>query len=102
MKFFLKSLFTFYYLQSGQSLVELLVTIALTSLFLPALLVGFAVTRSGRVQQDQRLQAISFLREAQEAVRVVRESGWTNIASFTPGQAYHPVVSGGTWTLASG
>ena len=35
--------------QAGQSLIELMVTIGLFAVLLPALLIGFMATRSGRV-----------------------------------------------------
>ncbi len=82
----------------GQTLIELLITIALAAIIIPALLVGFSVARSGRAQQDQRLQATTYLKEAQEAVRVVGQNGWTNLANGT----YRPEVSGSTWALVSG
>lgn len=83
---------------SGQSLVELLVTIGLLAILFPALLTGFVVTRNGRAQQSQRLQATTYLKEAQEALRIVRANGWTNLANGT----YHPVLSGSTWVLSQG
>jgi len=85
-------------MQKGQSLIELILTIALVSIFFPALLTGFASTRNNRAVKDQRQQAITYLNEAQEAVRVIRTNGWTNLSSGT----YHPVLSGTTWILTSG
>ncbi len=82
----------------GQSLIELLITIALVSLILPALLTGFAATRGGRAQQDQRLSALYYLKESQEALRVVQANGWTFIASGT----FHPVATATSWSLVSG
>lgn len=82
----------------GQSLVELLVVIGLSSILLPAILTGFYATRNGRAQQDQRLHALSYLHEAQEALSVVEANSWTQVVNGT----YHPVVSGNTWTLVSG
>ena len=84
--------------EKGQSLVELLITIGLSAILIPALLAGFSIIRSGRVQQDQRLQATAYVKEAQEAMRVVQANGWSNLSAGT----YHPVVSGTTWSLASG
>lgn len=81
----------------GQTLVELLITIGLFAILLPALLVAFSTTRSGRVQMDQRIQATSYLKETQEAMRVVAANGWTNLAAGT----YHPIVSGTTWALSA-
>lgn len=83
----------------GQSLVELLVAIGVASVMLPAIITGFVASREGRVQQTERLAATALLREAEEAIRVVREAGWSGIAT---NGIYHPVVSGTTWALTSG
>ena len=85
-------------MQKGQSLIELLLTIALVSIFFPALLTGFASTRNNRAVKDQRQHATAYLNEAQEAIRVVRANGWSNLSPGT----YHPIVSGSTWILTSG
>ncbi len=86
--------------ESGQSIVELLITIGLSAILLPALLTSMVSARQARPQQDQRLQAIGYLREAQEAVRAVRESSWS---TFAVDGTYHPVINmDGTWSLASG
>ena len=82
----------------GQSIVELLVTMGLAALLLPALITGFMATRSGRAQQDQRLRATQLVSEAREAIRVVRENGWS---SFAVNGTYHPVVSGASWSLVT-
>ncbi|OGH14978.1 MAG: hypothetical protein A2860_02120 [Candidatus Levybacteria bacterium RIFCSPHIGHO2_01_FULL_37_33] len=84
-------------MQKGQSLIELLLTIALVSIFFPALLTGFVSTRNNRTVRDQRQQASAYLNEAQEAIRVIRANGWSNLSAGT----YHPIVSGSTWILTS-
>lgn len=93
--------FTFYVLrfEGGQSLVELLVTIGISAILIPALFSGVLTSRAGRAQQDQRLQATALAREAQEAVRVIRDESWEN---FATNGVYHPTVFGTTWKLASG
>lgn len=83
---------------NGQSLVELLVTIGLLSILFPALLTGFFVTRNGRAQQEQRLKATVYLKEAQEALRIIQANGWVNLANGT----YHVIPSGSTWALGQG
>src|SRR3989344_1653302 len=96
--FFLRTLLIFNKKNHGQSLVELLITIGLATILIPALLTGFSATRSGRAQQEQRLQATAYLKEAQEALRVVQANDWENLADGT----YHPIVAGSSWALATG
>lgn len=83
----------------GQSLVELLVAIAVASLMLPAIIVGFVATRQGRVQQRERFTATLLAQEAQEAVRIIRDRDWNNIAQ---NGTYHPVVTNNQWVLSAG
>lgn len=85
--------------QRGQTLIEVLFALAISSLVLPALLTGILASREGKAQQMQRLQATSLLREASEAVRSVRELGWS---VFAVDGLYHPEISGGNWFLAAG
>lgn len=94
----LRRLFT-HQRQSGATLVEVLVAIALTSVMLPTVATALVTSHAGKADSIQELQATSLLREATEAVRVVRESGWSHVS--TDG-TYHPVISGSTWSLASG
>jgi len=85
--------------QAGQLLVELLVALGISSILIPAIMTGFIASRQGKAQERQRLEATAIAREAGEAVRIVRDAGWSNVAT---NGTYHPVISGGTWTLASG
>jgi type II secretory pathway pseudopilin PulG len=82
----------------GQSLIEILIAIALAAVILPALFMGFAASREGKAQEGERLQAVALNKEMEEAVRSVKENGWTALATGT----YHATVSGTTWALASG
>src|SRR4030042_1355273 len=83
----------------GQSLVELLLAMGLAAVLLPALVTGIVASRQGRVQQSQRVTAITQLRQLQEAVRSVRDKGWI---PFAVNGTYHPQVSGTSWSLATG
>lgn len=83
----------------GQALVELLVTLAIASVLLPGLITGLFASREGKAQEIQRLDATALLREAGEALRVVREAGWSGVST---NGTYHPEVQGASWTLASG
>jgi hypothetical protein len=85
--------------QAGATIVEVLVAIALTGIFLPALATALIAAHAGKASSIQQLQAQSLLHEATDAVRSVREKGWTNVA--TDG-TYHPVPGASDWSLASG
>lgn len=95
MKFFKR----LHHAQKGQTIVEVLVAIAIAGILLPALATALAASRAGRAQEEERLQAASLLREADEAVRSVREKGW---AGFAVNGTYRPAISGSSWTLTAG
>src|SRR3989338_7940320 len=84
---------------NGQALVELLVAFAFASMLLPGLITGLVASREGKAQQIQRLEATGLLREAQEALRVVRETNWSNTSINA---TYHPQISGSSWVLSAG
>jgi len=86
-------------LQVGQSLVEIVLVIGLSTIILPALLTGLVSSRQGKAQQAQRTQAVYLLNETVDAVRSVREKGWT---SFAVNGIFHSAISGSSWILATG
>lgn len=88
--------------QLGQSLVELMVVIGLFALVMPPILLGLISTRDGRVQEQRRVKAISLMKEAQEAARSARNSGWSNISSLQTNTSYHPVAGSNSWSFALG
>lgn len=87
------------HLSKGQTIIELLVALAVASIFLPGLAVGIVASQNGKAQQGQRSDAVTLLREGNEVVRMVREKGWN---AFAIDGTYHPVLSNGIWTLQSG
>lgn len=76
-----------------------MVVIGLSAIMIPALATALVATREGRVQESARLRAAALLNEGNEAAKIVRENSWNQ---FAINGTYHPVISGGTWTLASG
>ncbi len=98
----IKKILTGFKSHRGQSLIELLVAIGLSTILIPAILTGMVAARSGRAQESQRTVALGYAKEAMEAVRSIRNKDWATFAAFTAGSAYHPVISGTSWTLASG
>ncbi len=99
MHMYFKNIFSIVSKRRGASLIELLLAIGIAAAVLPAILTGFVTSRQGKVQTDSRASALVLLKEASEAVRSVRERGWT---SFAINGTYHPEVFGGQWTLESG
>lgn len=85
--------------QYGQLLVELLLTIALAAVLIPA--IGFAVFSSyqGKALQLKKNAAVALLQQSSEALRSVRERGWSNLSQ---NGTYHSVASGSAWFLLPG
>lgn len=84
----------------GQSLVELIIIMGLLSILLPALITGLISSREGKPQESRRTEAINLLKETNEAIRNVREKGWTTFA--VNGTFYPRVAADNSWELASG
>src|SRR3989344_3994471 len=85
--------------KSGQTLIELLLVMGISAIFLPALIVGIISSREGKVQQTQRIKALGYVKEAEEATRSVREQGWS---TFAENGTYYPVINGSAWELTLG
>lgn len=89
-------------LQRGQTIIELLLAMGFALIFFPALFTMFFVSREGKAQQIERTRATTLLIESQEALRSIREAGWSQFAAYTNGTTYHPVAANSRWTLVSG
>lgn len=83
--------------QKGQLIVEILVAFGLASILIPVIILGFISGSSGKAQQEQRLKATGLYKEAEEAVRSVRDSDWV---SFANNGTFYPRVNGGIWGLS--
>lgn len=87
------------HLESGQTLIEVLVAIALAAILLPALATAVIASREGTAQQHERAQASYLLQEMNEAVRNIRDSDW---AALSSNGTYHIALAGHEWTLDPG
>lgn len=85
--------------ESGASLVEVLIAVGLFTVFAPALLTGFVTGREAKPQNDQRQQALSYLREAKEALRVMAQTNWDEVDDDGP---FYPEINGNTWVTTPG
>lgn len=72
---------------------------ALSAILLPALASGLFASKQSKAQESQRIEATALLKEAEEAVRSVREKGWSAVAL---NGIYHPVVEANAWSLSGG
>jgi type II secretory pathway pseudopilin PulG len=88
--------------QAGQTIIEVMIAIAIAAVILPALATAVVASREGRAQEAERLQATALARQAAEAVRSVREKGWSNISSLTAGSPYRPIIASNAWSLTAG
>lgn len=89
-------------LQSGQTIIELLLAMGFALIFFPALFTMFFVSREGKAQQIERARAAALLVESQEALRSIRETGWSQFALYANNTAYHPSVINSRWVLSNG
>lgn len=81
----------------GQLLIELLLAMAIFALMVPAIIAGLVTANQSDTLNQRRLEATAIAREMNEALRVIREGAWTNVAA--PG-TYHVEIAGTTWSLA--
>lgn len=88
--------------RKGQTLIELILVMGLAAIILPALLTGFVASRNGKPQQEQRLQAISVLKETEAALRNIRNTNWNLISQAATNSAYHVETLGSQWVISSG
>lgn len=86
-------------LQTGYSLVELLVAIGIFGVLVTTLFTGFIATREGKPQQEQRMRAAGLYQETIEALRIIREEAWDNIST---NGTYYPQKTATSWALVSG
>src|SRR3989344_3994896 len=85
--------------QLGQTLIEILIVIALMALLIPVLSMGLIASREGRPQQIRRSQALQTVQEYHDAIVSIRENGWDAIAV---NGTYHPITDGTSWSLSTG
>ncbi|HUQ84941.1 MAG TPA: hypothetical protein VM077_01330 [Candidatus Limnocylindrales bacterium] len=90
------SLFYSHYLSRGQTLIELIIVMGIAAIILPALLTGFITSSNGKPQQQQRVQAVSVLKESESALKNIKNTNWE---SLTTNGTFHTQISGTQWAL---
>ncbi len=82
--------------QQGFSLVEILLAVAVFSLFVTAVVGGIVYGRGSTALAGQRQRAVRLADECQEAVRGIRDGSYSNLTNGTFGLS----LNAGHWTLS--
>jgi len=86
----------------GVGLVEILIVLAVVGVGFLAIISFLIFSRGVTFQVARSTEATALAEEAIEAVRGMRDEGWTaNIAPLTSGTTYYPVVAADKWTLST-
>ena len=89
--------------QTGFGLIEILIVGAIIGVGFLAIISFLVFSRGVSFQITRNTEATSLAEEGMEAVRKLRDAGWTaNIATQTSGTNYYPVIDGDppNWTLS--
>ncbi|MDX1607848.1 MAG: type II secretion system protein [Candidatus Spechtbacterales bacterium] len=88
--------------ESGLGMVEMIVVLAILVTTFASILQLVFLQRQAQIIAEQDASAYIIGRQTIEAVRSVRDSGWTNISSLTYDTPYYPQInSSSEWELAS-
>ncbi len=89
----------------GFTFVELMITVGLIGIFVPAIAKTLSFSLFSSRQGEQMSQAYALAQEGMEAVMQIKSGAawdWTSTPVNTgPGEYYQPAISGGTWQLGS-
>ena len=86
----------------GVGVVEIVVVAGITSLVLVSILQLLVLSTRPVGTGIRETQANFYAEEAIEAVRLLRNTDWSdNIANKTSGTTYYPVLSSNNWTLST-
>ncbi|OGD23329.1 hypothetical protein A2Z10_01395 [Candidatus Azambacteria bacterium RBG_16_47_10] len=86
--------------QKGMGLIEIILVVGIISASFFAIgQLGFMSMKASKDRSD-KVRALAVAQEGMEAVRTVRDAGWTdNIATLSFGSAYYVATSSGQWLL---
>jgi len=84
--------------QSGIGIIEIIVGTGIISLSLIGIIVAFQLHFQSAIRNTQKIQAVYLLEEGVEAVRFLRDSGWSvYILPLSIGTQYYPEFNGSLW-----
>jgi Tfp pilus assembly protein PilV len=86
----------------GFSMIEALIASSICLMVFLGVAIAFRMTVKAAFNNTARLQAAYLEEEGQEAVRILRDNGWTtNIASHSSGTTFYLTWDGSTWNATS-
>lgn len=88
--------------RGGFGLIETVVGAAIIGLVLVGLTQVGQFTFRVVGESNVKLRAAFMAEEGLEAVRLIRDAGWSNVTAFSVCTPYYPVWSGGAWQLEAG
>lgn len=86
---------------SGFSLVEVVLGASLVLLALSGLITAYVFYFRAGLRNTPELQAAFLLQEGVEAVTLMRDEAWANLASFSPETPYFLSWNGAKWTATA-
>ena len=87
--------------KTGFMMIEVIIA---SSIMVIVTIATMAVVQKGITISHQSLhatQASFLLEEGGEAVRIFRDSAWSNISNLSIGATYYPTFNGNAWTLST-
>lgn len=88
-------------LNKGLGMVEMIVVIAVILVTFTSILQLFRFQIRAEYSKREELKAYALLAESIEAVRSVRDDGWSNLSLLIIGADYYPVILSGAWALST-
>ncbi|OHA38762.1 MAG: hypothetical protein A3G03_02330 [Candidatus Taylorbacteria bacterium RIFCSPLOWO2_12_FULL_44_15c] len=83
--------------KTGMSLVEVIVGAAVTTLILSGLIAAYQLYFKTALANLRHVQAAFLAEESAEALRFLRDGGWSNLSSLTAGATYYLTFYNGNW-----
>ncbi len=86
---------------SGFGLIEVVIGAAIISISLFGMVSMFSKSIQISREVGKKVQASFLLEEGVEAVRIMRDSSWSNISSLSNSTDYYLVFSNGSWATST-
>lgn len=86
--------------QSGFSLIEVVIGVAIISLSLFGLITALLAISNLEIRNLRQTQSAYLLEEGLEAMRFLRNNDWDNIASLETGENYWLTFENGAWVVS--